>query len=194
MGEQMSDKSDEQLSALMDGELAELEYDLLTRRVASDDSLRERWGRYQLASAALRRDLPPVVDLGLVERLAATLDATAPRAKLPVEPARSWHRPAAGFAVAASVAAVALLGLELGSDSGARGTAVSGQLAQAESSASSPVVQPLAGTSRQSESLARATTTPDLQARMQGLLYMHAGQVPGSLLGDTRMVVHEAQR
>jgi negative regulator of sigma E activity len=162
--------------------------------MASDDALRERWGRFQLASAALRRDLPPAVDLGLAERLAASLEQPNGVAKLAVEPRRSWYRPAAGFTVAASVAAIALLGVELSSEPELGAPTTKSQLAPLVGTPATAVVQPLVDSPRQSETLTRATSEAELRTRMQGLLYLHAGQVPGSLFGDTRMVAYEGQR
>ena len=55
---------DEALSALMDGETDELELRRTLKSLAEDPGQRRKWQRYQLASAAMRRELPPqMVDL-----------------------------------------------------------------------------------------------------------------------------------
>lgn len=47
---------DSQLSAMFDGELAAPECELLARRLARDDVLRSRWGRYAAIGAAIRME------------------------------------------------------------------------------------------------------------------------------------------
>jgi len=96
----------ESLSALMDGEASEMETLRLLRGMEQDSGLRESWQRYQLASAALRRDLPPrMIDLS--SRISAAIDAEkAPRPSL-----NRFLQPLSKVAVAATVAAVAVLGV-----------------------------------------------------------------------------------
>lgn len=99
----------ESLSALMDGESDELEFHRTLKIASESDELRDTWRRYQLAAAAMRRDLPPQV-----------IDYSASiRAALEVEPAlgRSaaisrMMKPLGRFAIAASVAAVAIVGVQ----------------------------------------------------------------------------------
>lgn len=96
-----SEGARESLSALMDGEASEFEVRRLLDSLDEDPELRARWRRYQLARAALRRELPPrAVDLS--QRVRDALEgAPAPR--------RTWGVSLAALgraAVAASVAAV----------------------------------------------------------------------------------------
>jgi sigma-E factor negative regulatory protein RseA len=47
---------DSQLSAMFDGELSAAECELLARRLAKDEALRNQWSRYSLIGAALRAE------------------------------------------------------------------------------------------------------------------------------------------
>lgn len=112
----MTSNAHEQLSALLDGELPEPEVAMAVRRVARDDALRAAALRYSLIGDALRDELPAGRPANLVARV---------RAELADQPA--GHRPAmdagrgvpvnrlvkfgAGFAMAASVALVALVAM-----------------------------------------------------------------------------------
>lgn len=104
----------EQLSALLDGELPEAEMPLAVRRLARDPELRSATLRYSLIGDALRGDLPPGRPAGLVERVRAAIGPEV--AKAPARRAGSAGRIAAGFAVAASVALVALVALPGGQE------------------------------------------------------------------------------
>jgi sigma-E factor negative regulatory protein RseA len=109
----MTDAIKEQLSACLDGELPKAELDLLLKRVARDSQLRDSMGRYALIGEALRNERPAVAK-GLAAKVAAALEQeTAPRPVSRISPV--WMkrlRPAAGIAVAAGVAAVAVLSVQ----------------------------------------------------------------------------------
>jgi sigma-E factor negative regulatory protein RseA len=110
----MKDRLHEQLSALVDDELAEPEQALLTRRIGADADLHRRLARYQLISDALRNQLPDRIDPAFAARVqAAVRDESAQPAAVP---GSRWRaallKPVAGFAVAASVAVVAVLSLQ----------------------------------------------------------------------------------
>lgn len=102
-----NNRIEETLSALMDSEAAELETRRVLKEIAQDSELRDRWHRYQLASAAMKRDLPhQMVDLSA--SISAAIDE------------ESAHKPGFGrfvqplgkVAVAASVALVAVFGVQ----------------------------------------------------------------------------------
>jgi sigma-E factor negative regulatory protein RseA len=119
------------LSAMYDGEASAGECDLVARRLARDPALRQRWSRYSLAGAVLRGDRECVATEGFARRLAAALadepafgvdETTLLRAQVAASraaPSRSpmlrgptwarWRLPAAGAAVAASVALATIL-------------------------------------------------------------------------------------
>jgi anti-sigma factor RsiW len=90
----------EQLSAYMDGELPEAQARFLRRRLEHDAELRAAWSRMQLASQCLRGQPCRVLDAGFAERVAQGIAGSAPRAP---------RRPLLRWAMAASVAALALL-------------------------------------------------------------------------------------
>lgn len=101
----------EDISALIDGEATSLERERTLRAMQSDLSLRKTWERYHLLQAVLRREFEALASPGLAERIEKRLvDET------PVAPAAWYQRPSvlkltAGFAIAASVATVAILNL-----------------------------------------------------------------------------------
>jgi sigma-E factor negative regulatory protein RseA len=114
----------EQLSALMDGELDAERSRFLLRRLESDPALRAAWERWQLVSGSLKGRLALQVDAGFLARVrdgieqgrhadevagaeALAAEATSRRASARTAP--GWLRWAAGGAIAASVAVVALV-------------------------------------------------------------------------------------
>ncbi len=102
----MSESLNEQVSACVDDENDAGETALLLRRLSQDDGLRSRWARYHLISDALKKNLPEQPSLTLADRIhqAVTLEPTPqPRFSL-----ARLLKPAAGFAIAASVAAIAV--------------------------------------------------------------------------------------
>jgi sigma-E factor negative regulatory protein RseA len=107
----MKQKLHEQLSALVDDELASAEHALLLKRLAQDAALRQRLARYQLVSDGLRNHLPGYVDAGFHHRVQAALQ-NEPVPQSGSGRLASLLRPLAGVAVAASVAVVAVLALQ----------------------------------------------------------------------------------
>lgn len=99
----------ELLSGLVDDELSELEERRVHKALGNDPSLRAAWERYHVIRAALRNELDVPAGAGLPERLSAALAAE------PAAAAARW-RPAArtvgGLAVAASVAALTIVGIQ----------------------------------------------------------------------------------
>ncbi len=108
-----------QLSAMFDGELAAGECELVARRLTRDADLRAEWARYAVIGAALRREPGVRLDLQVAGRVrrAVSTEASyqeaddAAAARPAARQARRWLRPAAGFAAAAVVAGVAVIGL-----------------------------------------------------------------------------------
>ena len=109
----MTVNMEEQLSALMDGELSQAEVPMVVRRVARDESLKKTAQRYSLIGDALRDELPAGHVADLVGRVREELlqePALTPGAAAASR--STWlRRYAGGFAVAASVALVALVAL-----------------------------------------------------------------------------------
>jgi sigma-E factor negative regulatory protein RseA len=96
----------EQLSSLMDGELARDEARFLLKRMAGEPDLAVRWSRYHVIRQTLRRQevLPLRVDFadGVMARLAEEIPVARARPAL-------WLRVGTGGAIAASVAVAALM-------------------------------------------------------------------------------------
>jgi negative regulator of sigma E activity len=108
----MSDLLNEQLSALLDGELPPEETTLLLRRLRREPALAEQLARYRLCGEVLRGervqarpDFAMRVSAAIAEEPAF---AAAPAARRRT-PQPRWLRAAGGFSVAAAVAAVAVL-------------------------------------------------------------------------------------
>lgn len=108
----MSEQIREQISALVDDELADAERRLLLERLAREPALRAHWSNYQLISDSLRQSLAPLTDPGLAERVMAAVDAEPAPVTEPASPWRGLVKSVAGLAVAASVAVVAVLTLQ----------------------------------------------------------------------------------
>jgi sigma-E factor negative regulatory protein RseA len=108
----MTDPVQEQLSACLDNELREAELDLLLKRMARDSQLSESIGRYALVREALRDERPVRASADFAARVSAAIAAeqAIPRraARLPGNGLK-WLRPAAGMAIAAGVAAIAVV-------------------------------------------------------------------------------------
>ncbi len=104
-----------QISAFVDGELPDSEADLLLRRMSQDAELRRAAAEFLELGRAIRGETSvPGIEV-LRARIAAALDhkAHAAEAVAPDAPSGKALRPLLGIAVAASVALVALFGLQL---------------------------------------------------------------------------------
>ena len=97
----------ETLSAMVDNEATELDTRRVLRDLADDGELRNTWHRYHLASMAMHRELPPrIVDLS--SRISAAIDAE----QAPTNSFARFLQPLSKVAVAATVAVVAVLGVQ----------------------------------------------------------------------------------
>lgn len=105
----MNDEIREQISALADDELSDVERPLLLSRLERDPQLAACLGRYRLIGQVMRGS-GDAATLGIAERVQKVLaeDETSLAAARRPLPAR-WVKPVAGLAVAASVALVAVL-------------------------------------------------------------------------------------
>ncbi len=109
---------DENISALMDGELNEAETARLLDQLQRDAGLRTCWTRYHLISDTLRSDLTGHIKHNVATCVIKALESEpihlSQRRATP-RPSRFTPRifkPLAGFAVAASITAVAVLSLQ----------------------------------------------------------------------------------
>jgi sigma-E factor negative regulatory protein RseA len=107
----MKNNIHEQLSALVDDELSDAEHALLIRQLSADSALRHTLSRYQMVSDSIHSNLPQQVDCHFHERVRAALQDEAAIHSAHRVSAR-WYRPVAGFALAASVAVVAVVSLQ----------------------------------------------------------------------------------
>ena len=103
-----------QISAFVDGELPEAEAQLLLRRLSQDIELRQQAAEYFAIGRAVRGQ-GSVAEMGdLRGRIAAAIDDRLIAEEFSeIEPERRrYTRPLAGIAIAASVAFVAIFGLQ----------------------------------------------------------------------------------
>ena len=108
MSERLNDKTRENLSAFVDGELQAGEQDKLTRKLAGDAELRRQLGRYQRISSQIQRDDHDLVDAsGIADAVSRAL-ADEPTVLAPRRRSFSPGRFGMGAALAATVAAVAV--------------------------------------------------------------------------------------
>lgn len=177
----MSEKMHESMSAVMDGEATDFEMRRLLEQMESPE-LRDKWARYHLASAAMKRDSAvamPQIDISAAVSAAIAAEAGS------VVSQRKPLRAMTGFASAAAIAFVAVIGVQsFDLDSGAAlQTAVA--VAPAETAATSrgygntsaPVTLVSTGASGQSGVQAVAlNTVPDrnAQSRLEGYMARHA--------------------
>lgn len=98
----------EQISVLVDGESSSSEREKILRAMHADPELRDTWERYHLVSTAIRRELGVVLRSGLADRVQARLHSESPE---PVLRHRPYFKFAAGLAIAASVATIAIFSL-----------------------------------------------------------------------------------
>lgn len=100
----------EQLSALLDGELTAHERDRLLQEMGRDPALRAAWERYHMIGASLRNDVGIVVNVDLAARVGRQI-AHEPLPMIRTVsrlPMRHFTRFAGGLALAASVTAIAV--------------------------------------------------------------------------------------
>jgi sigma-E factor negative regulatory protein RseA len=135
MSERMKDALNEQLSACLDGKLPAAELDLLLKRVGKEAELRAAIGRYSLIGEAMRAERPAVASRDFASKVMAAVAQEAPMQapvatpipqrvteqqpaaaaahKVSIRPALvRYGRQAAGMAIAAGVAAVAVLTMQ----------------------------------------------------------------------------------
>lgn len=115
------DKMKEKISALMDGEMEEHEIASSFRELQGDPDQRQTWERYHMIGDALRKNLPKHIDSSFASRISQAIAAETqpsssvvefkPKPKVSAPPRVAVSKPLAGFALAASVAAVAYLGV-----------------------------------------------------------------------------------
>jgi negative regulator of sigma E activity len=147
----MSDPFKEQVSEFIDDEMSVEQSEFFVRRMQGDASARQLYLRYQLIGAAVRGEYRYPAGKELGHRLGRVLDADESKTR----PSRfGWLQIAGGAAVAASVALVAVLGLNvLGNDADDVSPAADAFSAELVTPAASADVSPLAGEPAQSTAI-----------------------------------------
>jgi sigma-E factor negative regulatory protein RseA len=108
----MSDEFLERLSALMDGETGDLRGNFSLSEILADINARRRWERYHLIKQSMKGELPPRVEKDFAGAVMARVESEGLEVETPRRPVLDWSRlvrPVAGFAIAASVAVVAVV-------------------------------------------------------------------------------------
>lgn len=107
----MNESTKEQLSAFIDGAVKD---DHMLDKLIHDEDMKETWSRYHLIGDCLRDNLPKnishQVSLNVSNALRDEPTVLAPK------PKRFNIKPLAGFAIAASVAMVAVFSIQSGND------------------------------------------------------------------------------
>ncbi len=106
----MNETKKERLSAFMDDEIDGRHEDLVDD-LLKDPELLDTWSRYHLISDGLKQGLPEVVDTTLAKNVSDSL-RNEPAIVAPGRSTHTYLKPVAGFAIAASVAALAILGIQ----------------------------------------------------------------------------------
>lgn len=115
MQDSVENMMDEKLSAFVDAEVDELEERRVLDALAADAELRSTWERYHLARAVIRNELDDVLVPGLSDRIAQRIQS-APSPRMLKSFGKIIPGPVlkavGALAIAASVAAVAIVGLQ----------------------------------------------------------------------------------
>jgi sigma-E factor negative regulatory protein RseA len=172
----------EKLSAFIDDELSELEERQMLEALKRDDELRGTWERYHLFRAAVTRQ-GIGVSRNFADRVASALESEADTRA----PLRFWPL-VSGFAVAASIAAVAIVSVQ---SFGPVPTVVS---PTAKSTTSASVVA--AATAPSKTASTPASTNP--QGRFNAYLVGHNESVSsaglGGMLPYARVVIYDSDK
>ncbi len=118
----MTDKIQEQISALVDDEIHDMELKTVIAELTKNQASAERWQRYNLISDVLRNNLPDAIEPDLARRVQMALEdeptVLAPRRmRIPAKVVPALKQ-VGGMAVAASVAVVMVVSLQEGQQSG----------------------------------------------------------------------------
>lgn len=150
MSQNDSENRCETISALLDNEADDLELRRFLKSCEQDPTLLEAWGRYSLVQSALHESVKPV-NASLSQRIAEQIEQEAPLS-VTVAPAQSsWKEGFSKMAIAASVAAVFLVAVQLNLDSGSDTSAIPAIADQSAENIESLATPSLAATTRLGE-------------------------------------------
>jgi len=113
----MSEDKMERISALVDGELGSRERNIAIDSIEVDPETRRSWQRYHIIGDTMRNTLPASVRPDLATKLNEMLEneptILVPKLKRwPKNKFKEFTKPLGGLAIAASVAAMAMIGLQ----------------------------------------------------------------------------------
>lgn len=113
----MSDKSNEKISNLMDGELEVNASQFLLKRMATDDSLSETWRNYHLIKSCLQKDAQQPLVFDVAASVCQQLqnnprDSVQQEINEPENVLNRWLKPLIGAGIAASVAITSVFMLQ----------------------------------------------------------------------------------
>lgn len=113
-----SENVSETISALLDNEADDLELRRFLKSCEQDSTLLATWERYSLVQSALHESVQPV-SASLSQRIAAQIEQEAPLSSTAAASAQSsWKEGLTKMAIAASVAAVFLVAVQVNLDIG----------------------------------------------------------------------------
>lgn len=108
----MNSENREHISALMDDELNERDTHAIIDKMHADPQMLKQWERYHLVSNALKKNLPDTVNSNLTAAIQKNIEDIPFQPLEFKRPARaSTYGKTAGYALAASLGAVAFLGI-----------------------------------------------------------------------------------
>ena len=107
----MTNNPSEEISAFLDDELPPATMSDATDRIEDNEGLRRVWDRYHLIGDVMRGEGVRFSSAGVADQVRARIDSEPAIIAAPRRASPRWIRPAAGAALAASVAVGAVLGL-----------------------------------------------------------------------------------
>ncbi len=114
-GEKMTIKN-EHLSAVFDGEATDFEQKRLVDELLKDDDLKQSWSRYALIGDVLREpETTQVVGNDFLASIQQQIEKEESYSQVALKPAANqstWRKQAGSLALAASIAAVSVLGVQ----------------------------------------------------------------------------------
>jgi len=105
----MSDKQNETLSALMDGELDEMSLHRVLNQMEEGSQLKETWSRYHLQRDVIKGDVSEFSALDISSAIHDAIDDEA-TIESSIQQPKNWWKAVAGLSVAASVTFAVVLG------------------------------------------------------------------------------------
>lgn len=177
----MTDKLNELVSALLDNELSDTKTASALSQLSQHRELRRKWERYHLIGDAMRGEAIQLRATEISDRVRRQLGSEPAIISIPKKSRAdiwksSWIKPAAGAALAASVATIAVISAPgfIGLDEPAQT-----QLTATNISTTSPIPRQTTSGTRW-----KNLTEPSLESRLNGYLVDHSEYVsPGTGIG-----------